>query len=75
MKSVSLTETVSFRALKIYPREFSGYLSALKRQSLEIFDFWFFSKINCPWALKYFRIPFRIRGDIQPQNLSPHFAT
>jgi hypothetical protein len=40
----------------------------LKRQSQEIFDFWFFHKLTVPKpmskTLKYFRILFRIRGDI-----------
>jgi hypothetical protein len=51
----------------------------LKTQCHEIFDWFFFHKSTAPRpTLKYFRIPFRIRGDIQPQTVeksTPRYAT
>jgi hypothetical protein len=53
----------------------------LKRQSQEIFDFWFFHKSTAPRlinTLKYSRIPLRIRGDTRTKTVeksNPRYAT
>jgi hypothetical protein len=65
----------NFSSEMLYTRTISSYIAFnLKRQSHDIFDFWFFvHKSTAPRplvnTLKYFRIPFRIRGDIRPQTI------
>jgi hypothetical protein len=54
------------------------YMSHLKGQCQEIFDLWFFRQSITPRpqmnTLQYFRIPFRIRWEINENVLIPRLA-